>query len=54
MVNNLANSNQETKDNIRKAVLRMEKSNYAQKPDGKTDREMIESIKKIIETEVKK
>ena len=55
MENNVTNTNQEVKDNIRKKVLGIEKSNYAQKPDGgKTDREMIDLIKKIIETEVKK
>lgn len=55
MENNAVKTNQEVKDNIRKKVLRCEKANYAQKPDGgKTDREMIDIIKKIIETEVGK
>lgn len=54
MENNV-NNNQEVRDNIRKKVLSIEKSNYAQKPDGgKTDREMIDLIKKIIESEVKR
>lgn len=42
------------RDNIRKRVLRLERANFAQKPDGLKDREMVERIKKIIEQEVDK
>lgn len=55
MENNVTNTKQEIRDKIKKRILSIERSNYAQKPDGgKTDREMIDLIKKIIETEVKK
>lgn len=42
------------RDNIRKRVVRLERLNYAQKPDGLKDREMVDRIKKIIEQEVGK
>lgn len=45
---------QEMRDNIRKRVLKLERANYAQKPDGLKDKEMIDRIKKIIESEVGK
>lgn len=40
--------------NILIRIRNLERSNYAQKPDGLSDREMIERIKKIIEQEVDK
>ena len=40
--------------NILKRIRKLESSNYALKPDGLSDREMIERIKKIIEQEVDK
>ena len=42
----------EIRENIKKRVLKLERTNYAQKPDGLKDKEMIEKIKKIIESEV--
>ena len=42
------------RDNIRKRVVHLERLNYAQKPDGLKDREMVDRIKKIIEQEVGK
>lgn len=48
-------SNQDVKERIKNKVLGYEKANYALKPDGgKSDTEMVDLIKKIIETEVKK
>lgn len=40
--------------NILIRIRNLERSNYAQKPDELSDREMIERIKKIIEQEVDK
>lgn len=40
--------------NILIRIRNLESSNYALKPDGLSDREMIERIKKIIEQEVDK
>lgn len=40
--------------NILIRIKNLERSNYAQKPDGLSDMEMIERIKKIIEQEVDK
>lgn len=40
--------------NILIEISKLEISNYALKPDGLSDREMIERIKKIIEQEVDK
>ena len=40
--------------NILIRIRNLESSNYALKPDGLSDREMIERIKKIIEQEVGK
>lgn len=41
------------RENIKKRVLRLERENYAQKPNGGLkDNEMVERIKKIIEQEV--
>lgn len=51
---NESKSQQEIRENIRKRILKIEKVNYAQKPDGLKDREMVEKIKKIIESEVGK
>ncbi len=52
---NQTNTQQEDpRENIRKRVLRLERANFAQKPDGLKDREMVERIKKIIEQEVGK
>ena len=34
------------RENIRKRVLRLERSNYALKPEGAKDREMVDRIKK--------
>lgn len=42
------------RDNIRKSVLKLEKINIASKPDGFSDKEMVEKIKKIIEKEIEK
>ena len=42
------------RENIIKRVLRLERSNYALKPEGAKDREMVDRIKKIIEQEVGK
>lgn len=42
------------RDIIRKSILRLEKANIAAKPDGLSDKEMVEKIKKIIEKEVEK
>lgn len=42
------------RENIKKRVIRLEKSNYALKPEGAKDREMVDRIKKIIEQEVGK
>lgn len=48
-------SNQDVKERIKNKVLGYEKANYDLKPDGgKSDTEMVDLIKKIIETEVKK
>ena len=44
----------ETSKNIMKRVLKLEKLNYASKPDGLKDYEMVEQIKRIIEQEVGK
>lgn len=44
----------EPRENIRKRILKLERSNFAIKPDGLKDREMVERIKKIIEQEVGK
>lgn len=44
----------EPRDNIRKRVLKLERANFALKPDGLKDREMVDRIKKIIEQEVGK
>ena len=40
--------------NILIRIRNLESQNYALKPDGLSDREMIERIKKIIEQEVDK
>lgn len=42
------------RDRIRKRVIHLERENYAKKPDGLKDKEMVERIKKIIEQEVGK
>ncbi len=42
------------RNNILIRIRKLERSNYALKPDGLSDREMIERIKKIIEQEVDK
>lgn len=42
------------RDIIRKSILKLEKANIAAKPDGLSDKEMVEKIKKIIEKEVGK
>lgn len=44
----------EPRENIRKRVLKLERLNYALKPEGLKDREMVDRIKKIIEQEVGK
>ena len=41
-------------DNIKRRILNLERENYAKKPEGLKDREMVERIKKIIEQEVGK
>lgn len=45
---------QQMRKNILVRIRKLEKSNYAQKPDGLRDKEMVERIKKIIEQEVDK
>lgn len=52
--NNTANTQKEMRKNILVRIKKLEISNYAQKPDGLKDREMVERIKKIIEQEVDK
>lgn len=47
-------TSQTIRENIQKRVLRLEKANYAQKPEGLKDKDMVERIKKIIESEVGK
>lgn len=42
------------KNNILVRIRKLEKANYSKKPDGKSDREMIDCIKRIIEQEVDK
>lgn len=50
--NQIVTAQDATRDNIRRRVLKLERDNLAQKPDGLKDREMVERIKKIIEHEV--
>lgn len=47
-------TSQEIRDNIKRRVIKLERQNYALKPEGLKDREMIERIRKIIESEVGK
>lgn len=42
------------RSNIVKRLKSLERSNYSKKPDGKSDREMVELVKKVIEEEVDK
>ena len=50
----ISQKEKELRDAIRKQVIRLEKQNYAMQPDGLSEKEMIERIKKIIEQEVNK
>lgn len=43
-----------TREKIRKQIIKLERTNDAQKPDGLRDSDMVDRIKKIIETEVGK
>lgn len=40
------------RENIRKKVLKLERVNFARKPECLKDRDMVEKIKRIIEQEV--
>lgn len=48
------NDASQMRKNILIRIRNLESSNYALKPDGLSDREMVERIKKIIEQEVDK
>ena len=48
------NDELQMRKNILIRIRNLESQNYALKPDGLSDREMIERIKKIIEQEVDK
>ena len=50
--NNIALS--KTDETILRRVCVLEKSNYSKKPEGLTNKEIVERIKKIIEEEVDK